>query len=913
MAAAHLEQLATRATELHLGERALLPMDAVLTAHRTLRDREFKHIGDETVPFTALDALDRRRTIVVRLNEAEYRFAETGDAGDVVHVDDGHLLFVLAGPKKVDIPLHGKYEVRVDSDGAPMAGSYDLVEARESIRAPTDTAQPFVVRLPVTGLSAEREAHRHALPVITLELQLLSMPVKATASAAKTGARLYNVLVRVKLRPSTKRRHHGTHAYSRSSRRFFNGPELELAYRMPSETVLTTEAYASIAKRLFETAGLSPADYTFSCYVTCKERPLVAHESNGSGVPDVYALGDLTQAFAAIAVVDEVLRVNARVAEVNLHSRRVLYDMLTASGATNVRDALLEVYSRGGERELPSVAHLLLHTSGLPAYAGMGMHDLQWMLADKGGLAPPETLEERFAALLRNKVALMAPPGATYEVSALGWAVLMFAMAGQEKSSAVVDALHALGASDRTRFATSPGDSTYQGVYRMYSGLSMDAASIARVCSHRTWFASLARDDQPSGMSAPAVVITKRFDWVSQLLTPRCTIRDGEMACGYGGWMSVEDAASGHHVVYAAGRHHADLTLVAFVPALGLSAVLAVRCRRPGAAPYPSARKLLSCLVPSMLSMLCKPGVELVPRLGAFPRLRFPKPSRAAALYAQRSADVIAGNGTLADDSPEVARYFKGRFVSLFDRDSTLEIAPRMTHPGPAMRYVATVTRGPWSAEYEVVNDRERLADPENPDAPRCGLRLVDPYTHNLSSPVYLSLLRSESEKQHYVPVVMLHGAAYTRDQFAASVRAHFDENSPEARARFARAKLAAEESAAHAAEVRARRDERRRVRARQDDESSGDDSDDEITAAPLLDADPMFMEIINGDIFSAIASDAPSKRTAGGRAQWGNWSAWIGSHYMLPKASTHAYPSGTRLYPLADHIPRDEPAVYYL
>ena len=376
------------------GNAKLAPLAALLDARKEIIDVHCSQVGNEMVPFTLLEAMERKRKVDIQVAGYRYAFDRNTRGAEVLEVDGGNeLLLVLEGPLNSQgvagdapsIPSRGDYAIRVDDSRTLIQGSYDLSDAEEqALRGPGASKRPkvgFLKRISLQSLQAQGVAVKEKLALVELELYVTYVAPKRGGGPAKPV--LQAVVLRVVMRPSRERLTRPT--LTRTDRRGMMPSDTQRsAYKAPaSSLVVHADERRKMADAML--GKFVERGDAFSLVVVRRGQRLLDIESEHGRT--VYSAGEMTQVLTTAAVVKHLLSRDAAHAagEVNMHSRRMLGDLLSETGAEETRQALAELYQRSGE-QLPSMAQLMTHTSGLPARAQLGLRDLQAMFADRGGL-----------------------------------------------------------------------------------------------------------------------------------------------------------------------------------------------------------------------------------------------------------------------------------------------------------------------------------------------------------------------------------------------------------------------------------------------------------------------------------------------------------------------------------------------
>lgn len=883
---ADLGALAHRACK---GNQKMTPLSALLDARREIIEVQCSPLGNEVVPFTLLEAVEKKRSVEVEVDGFRYAFGKQMRDSDVIEVDNGNqLLLVLQGPlnsrgeggEAPTIKTTSDFKIRVDNSSNILAGTYDISNAQEAtLRSTQGGKRPkvgYVAHIPLQSLEAQSIATKEKLALLELELYVTYAVGKRDSTRAVPV--LQAVVVRVVMRPSKGRLQRETLA--QTDRRGLMPSDTQLVPYKPAAGVTKN---ADERRRMADTmlGKLVERNDDFSAVVTRNGQRLLDVESGDKR--NVYSAGELTGALTTAAVVKHIMErpYSHPVGEVNLHSRRLLHDLLHETGATEVLAALTELYARTNE-ELPSVNQLLTHTSGLPARAQIGVRDLQAMFADRGGLEASGSMDRDFAMLLRNKVQLVSVPDGVYHESALNLAVVMFALPGWDKNASALQTIREMAGSDpdgTMAFANNATDPGYQGMYKLYAGLRSDAASMATALSHPGWFTQSSATPHKGGM-----------DWLQKLSEPRVLVsQEKKLAAGYGPWMN--GLLDGTPVRYAVGRYEKDIMMAVQLPGNGTTGVLALRKKtRP-----------LACAMPAMeaLTKLMKEmtGYADTPAEGASFALRLPPRTRAAAQERKRMVKTMALSGRVDEPDADLAKWFGGEMVGLLDRDATMEIAPEMRAPDMTKRYVLTLHHRDWTQKWTVLQDDDRAPDPENPNGARGGLRVVDSLTGAMTESIYMGLLRSSTDGARAEPLIMFRGYVFARRSFSGEVQAALDPSSREAHERKVARQAQLERQRAQLADVRKQRAARRRAMRTDGDQSSDEEgSDDEKESKDEQEGDVL---VEMGDLFQKLLNVV---NVGGQRSQMGNWHQYIGCDSCSKKAGMCAYPTGERIVAVNDY-----------
>ena len=157
--------------------------------------------------------------------------------------------------------------------------------------------------------------------------------------------------------------------------------------------------------------------------------------------------------------------------EVALDDPDALQRMLPPS----IFSALKQLY---GDGELPTLCHLLAHTSGLASAANFSPETIDAIFSTKADQADP--IEVFAEALLSTQI--VGSPGSNYLESSLGYALLAFALPTHDFMDPVKELMEAMKI-DQQHY----GADLEQGVYGSYAGLSMTTEGFLMFASHRGW------------------------------------------------------------------------------------------------------------------------------------------------------------------------------------------------------------------------------------------------------------------------------------------------------------------------------------------------------------------------------------------------------------------------------------------
>lgn len=854
-----LVEISAHARKLQTGPHRLAPIAALCAAAEHVRSEMYMPVGDERVPFTVLEAAGGgKRSIDVDVGGTRWTMQRGREA---VSADDTTLLVELVPVGEAGAPIPAKGTVQISVDSAPLLEyDYDLGEVRAALPPLEDTRQDWVYRLPLQGAAATDDAVDKKLALVELELRGAFKRDKR----GRVGIKLSTVAVRVISRPIAERAPMAAPASS-------TGLEPRMPVQPPPVPPRTDEPELRAAA-----ADLTAGDTTASVYIVrTGGRALFEH-----GSAAMVELGEATRALSAAAVVAYVLKhtETSRLSEIVLNDRAEVGRLLDASGATHVHEALRNLYARSGAT-MPSLIELLSDMAGLPTYAPHTTHDQHALVADSGGRPASGDVERDFAAVL-DKSTLVAAPGAVYHPSALGWAVLLFALPGWERNADVVRMLAELAGTEHgaeIAWPSAPNQPGFQSIYRLWAGMRASPAAVAHMLSHVGWFGA---------------TVGVEFDWLHVLLGERAPITP-RLAAASGGWMRIV-TPDGHRILAAAGTYDNTTTVLAVSPALGLSGIYV---ERSGAA---SAHDIAHRMARFMARLAGKPTVP------ALARVRATRPSVAAAAAAYRAAALLAASTNPKTQLPELQRHFSGTFVAVNEPATTLSIAVRATPPDQKQRAVLTLQRGAETAEFILAYDPDAPPNPADAGGMRGAMRLIDPLTHAVGDAVYFEMVQGANGRQE--PIVYALGRVFSRASYAEETRAHFDATSDVAQRR---ALAAAEKAAADKAAVEQRRAARRQQKmsvikdGEQSDDESGDEAgvsdDDEPSVEPL--------QLRIGDMYDALATTLPLNTA---RTQYGRWHAYIGTDRNRGAAMVHAYPAGGRAYPLGTWT-SGAPTPYYL
>ena len=830
MSSAAVDAIRTHAAQ--LCRKGVSPLPALLASVAHVKDELFMPIGDERVPWTLAEAASGKRSVVVDVAGSKWRNGSS--AAPVVSPDEAEVTLTLQhdGSKAPTIGRAGTVLVSVDNADA-VRYDYDLAEG-----VTPAMGDMWAFELPLQGRETQRA---DGIALVALVLR---------GSSKSGGAiRLSGVELRVQLRKVRRE------AMTLPS----NPAALEAPVAVPPTAPrLTPAEQAAARKAAFGADDVGDKD---TLVVRAGNRAL--YES-GPDTPE--SLGGASRALTAAAVVQAAFAASPNTTGGTvLADRTLVARMLGAAGSTNVRDAFLGIYKRAGY-EPPSLAELLSDTAGLPAYVPHTTARQHAMVADAGGDVPSGDLEKDFAAALAA-VTPLAEPGAVYHPSPLGWAVLLFALPGGERSDALARTMAAMARGEHAgvvSWPASPGEPGYQSVYKLWGGMRASAGALAHMLAHPGWF---------GGSSAHV-----ELGWLHALLRVRAPA--GPLGAACGGWLHAR-TADGHHVVATCGTYERTTTTLVLMPALGVAGVLVVRSGAPLAAP-----RATDCMARFMAALVGVRGPT-----GSYEPMPVPASARRVA---QRSAALVAASSSPALQLPELVRKFSGRFVALNEPETALTIALEMAPPSPAgLRYVLTLERG--SAErtkYLMVYDPEAAPNPADVSGTRGAMRLVDPKTHTVTEHVYFDMVDGPDGRAE--PLVYVLGRVFGREALAEETRAFFDSTSDVAFRRRAALEAARKEQRAAAAAARA---EKKRLRANmlRDGDQSDDDDDDDNAENDAASDDEAPVEIIAADMFDALAGAA----AGGARTQYGRWHSYIGTERNRAAALLHAYPAGERTYPL--------------
>jgi hypothetical protein len=821
---------AIRAHAAQLCRKGVPPLPALLAGVEHVQNELFLPVGDERVPWTLAEAASGQRRVVVDVAGSKWRNA---GGAPVVSPDESEVTMTLQhdGTKAPTIGRAGTVLVSVDNADA-VRYDYDLAEG-----VTPATGDVWAFELPLQGSETQRA---DGLALVALVLRGVSKPGDA--------ARLSGVELRVQLRKVRRA------AATLPS----NAAALEAPVPAPPTAPrLNPAEQAAARKAAFGADDVGDKD---TLVVRAGNRALYE-----SGPDTAESLGGASRALTAAAVVQAALAAspNATGGTV-LADRTLVARMLGAAGAPNVRDAFLAIYKRAGY-ETPSLAELLSDSSGLPAYVPHTTARQHAMIADAGGDKASGDLEKDFAAALAVATPL-AEPGAVYNPSPLGWAVLLFALPGGERSDALARTMTAMARGEHAgtiSWPAAPGEPGYQSVYKLWGGMRASAGALAHMLAHPGWF---------GGSSAHV-----ELGWLHALL--RVRVPAGPLGAACGGWLHTR-TADGHHVVATCGTHERTTTVLTLMPALGVSGVLVVR----SGSPLP-AQRYTDCMARFMAALV---GVR--EPTGVYEPMPAPVRVRRAA---ERSATLTTASSSPTLQLPELTRKFAGRFVALNEPNMALTLALEMAPPSPAaLRYVLTLERGAERTKFVLVYDPEAPPNPADVSGTPGAMRLVDPKTHAVTEYVYFDMV--EGAGGRIEPLIYVLGRVFGREGMADEMRAFFDSTSDVAFRRRAALEAARKEQRAAAAAARA---EKKRMRASvlRDGDQSDDDEDEAASDGEAADDDDNDVVIIAADMFDALAGAAGG----GARTQYGRWHSYIGTERNRAAALLHAYPAGERTYPL--------------
>ena len=869
-------------------------LDAALAAKQHLGLQQY--IPDRPVQWTLLEQLQRDPSrIGVQFGGVAYRSASTR----LLQADDGTLLLPLetvepALRRKHDTPMEGEYSITLQGQDQPwsVSGEYNLGEPLQALAPQGLTnrgaGECFALTLPITGLVGEQEVAQHQLPASWLEVGARVAKNKQQTIRGET----YALVLRVDPRPDAAAVLPARMQFAPSSKQFwYTMPAYSTQYEPPAPRDISNDELEQAGRELIAAAGAETGD-GFSLYVFRDGKQLLGLESAGNAAASrEYDIGELTQLLTVPALINYALSTasNRSMAETILHNTEWLGAALREHNAAELAAALEALYRRNNS-PMPTLAQMLSHTSGLPCHPTPGMHDLQWMLTDTEEMSPTGDLQRDLAQMIQNKTQLLDKPGAFYHPSALAFAILAFTLPG-DSAAPVLETVRTLSGGAGS-FARRQSDSNYQGAYFLYSGLRIDAASLARALARNAFFEYSARREPLA--DAP------HMNWLWKLARPRTPLRRGQLAAGYGAWMSsvINAPDTGRQIpaAYAVGRADRTMCAVVQLPVTGAMALLCIEKQRER---IPCALETLHRMA-KMLDSLH--GQQ--PQSGTGPQYRMPDESREM-MQSRRRAERILQTMGAASDRNESMQPLLGRWYSLADRDTIVDLEIRPTPPERVPRYLLTVRRAGMEAQYIVVYDAERAADAESPAQMPGGLRVIDPVTHQLSAPLDAVMLRSQKHTSRTETILLFDGMFLVREQMFKDVAVRYDPMNTDARRR-AMAMAAQKESR------RRRKSERKRaqllaVRAalRDDDLSSDDDEEEQLGRE--MDADDDDDEEDDNereyaseqlDIFSALNEPIDGDRTAHGR-----WHKYMGTERISKKAVWLAYPVGERLYVLAEYI----------
>jgi len=838
--------VAIRAQAGELRRQGMAPLSALLAGVNHARDEKFIHVGDERVPWTVAEiAGGGKRSIDVEVGGSHWQnrpvvlASEAADQSDVLV----ELVREAPAPTKAPVlPAAGAVSISVDG-AAARRFEYDLKEVRSMLPPTGDGKQTWELTLPLQG-DATTAADGIALVSLVLRGNF------GRSRSDRQEARLEGVAIRVQLRQVRRAASAPAVAPANSAAL---APAVAPALQLPADAVTDATKAAARAELL---DGLDTRNVSM-CVARAGGRVLF---ECGSG--EAESLGEATRALTAAAIVQYALSVSRGTpGNVVLNDRTLVPQLLEKSGAMHVRDAYVGAYKRAGY-EPASLMQLLSDTAGLPTYAPHTPAHLHAAVADAGGIAASGDIEADFAAAL-ELTPVLAEPGAVYNPSAVGWAVLLFALPGWERNEAVPRTMASLAGVDHRDNVVWPAgvvDAGYQGIYRLWSGMRASAGAATHMLSHPGWFHADVSGD---------------MGWLGALLHRRVGAgHHMDAACG--GWMHMR-SADGYHVVAANGAHNGTLTTLVLMPAHNVSGVCIVR--RSGAL---TPRRIVDRLARFMAAMVgARPA-------GAFVMLAPAECSRRAQ---QRAAVLLAASSANAMKIADLTDKFGGRFVAVNEPDLSITLGKSQVPPSPAeMRYTLVLERGGSErVEYVLVYDADAPANPAaDADTPRGALRTVDPVTHALGEPVYFDLVSNGDRTEAFVSVF---GRVFARQTVVDEARAHYDVNSAPAVLRRETEKVAAairlRDTEAARAERRAR--QRNKLRDGEQSDSDGDsDSDSDVD-----DSGPV--AFVRADLFDALATSAPP----GKRVQYGRWHQYVGTERNQAAAMLHAYPAGGRVYPV--------------
>lgn len=901
MSVAVLADLGADAARLYDGGESSL--DAALAAKQQ-KSRQV-YVANEPCNWSLLEQLRQDPAQVrVQLGQVQYQAAEPR----LLQGDSDTLVLPLQPvepslrERKHSLPIEGDYSVRVGNNNQEhtVRGSYNLGEVLNALAPEGLSAQQpdrcVALALPLAGLVDEQLTAAHQLPTAWLEVGA-RISRKNLQQADAHGALL-------RIDPRGTVRVGAPQIFSPSSRAFWYATPGSSAgaYTPPAPRELSSAQLQQAAAELTKQLAGAPGDH-YSMYVYRDGKQLLALESgNKAASSRDYDIGELTQLLTVPALIQYALSTapNARLAEVILHQPGWLGAALRAQQANELADAVESLYRRN-QAPMPTLAQLLTHTSGLPHRVQLGVNELQWMITGAAASAGSVgALQRELAQMIDNKTQLLARPGEIYHPSALAFALLAFTVPG-EKAAPLLETVQAL-AGDTARFASSRSDSNFQGAYFLYSGLRVEAAALARALARPAWFEHSA-DREPLA-AAP------HMNWLWRTARPQTTLRDGQVAAGYGAWMTsalpMPERGADARVVaaYAVGTHEQTVCTVVQLPQTGAMALLCVEKSSQGT---PNSWPATLETVQRMAALLDSLH-DAQPQRGMAPQFRMPDESRAMMLARQRAERVLQTTGT-ARQRVESMQPLLGDYRSLTDEDSTATLALRETAPGRVQRYVLTVRRGVQTAEYLVVYDAERAADRESPTQAPGGLRVIDPFTHVLSSPVDFAELQSARLTDRSELVMMFDGAVYGRQTLFDDMVVRFDESDPRARSRAASAVAQREKRRARLLALQKARAEAKRTQHRDDDLSSDDEDDGGMTLVRLAGEQDYDDERDNIDDEQAVAASsdlfvALDQSIGGDRTKCGRWHRWLGTDRNVRKSVWLAYPAGARLYVLAEYVP---------
>lgn len=867
---------------------------------------------NEQCNFSLVSATMNKSKITFVLGEATvFSFNPATGVGKVAPINDNETVFQMAPTNDGKGFAQGtnNWKVMVN-DEVVFSGCvdcFDQIMAAHTAVADQKSSHRWTVRLPLYSAAGLEECTRLRLPVHEVHLALGSKQHRSKktfeikikevlffAFGSPTSA-WFNPQGQHTQRLVAQVSHTGM--YSAASFSSFKAPEPT----MLGASELQMRGSKTVQSILVALGSTTVDKYSLSVYQ--RDRALFTIESGGDTSRHRYALGSVSEVVFAAAFVDYVNKSGiVKSPIVDFNDPDLLEILLERSGARNVLAGLRSLYSSTKQR--PSISQLMCHSSGLPAHAPLLAEHLKQAVLRGSGFAEKQqqqvfSLEAAFGQMLTQDIQLEAPPGARVSPSALGYALLSFALPNWHESTSLTATLDALGLSG-FEYGNDPSSDAYQGIYRLGSGMTLDAQTLARALSggNNTWFRSSVSQKRADGL-----------DFLQEMLVPRYTInKKAKLSASFGWTHSVVQSTRGSsvHVASAVSTLVSGETVAAImIPALEVSAVFALKNTSTLVQFNAAAMKQL---VDGVLDTQMGSGVSTT----TF-KYHMPPFHQTAVVFARQCSDALHTGCIVEQEDTTLNSYYNGEFVSVFDEEAvTMSIGIEFTQPGDKRRYVLTLKWHDRITKWLLAFDKHGSVAPNKEE--RGVYRIVDPTNQKfLGAYVYFQSIASTkrnggaSASVIREPIVSFDGRVFARVTLVEKIRRFGEPSSLEQRQTLVvEIKRREEQRAALAAKKTKKAQRKQRQPKKRSDSSSSDsssDSDEDTTDKDQDDAatkrfkqaianqEDFFLVLssIDNDVANETTSPEdighprrprnrppPPRRHHGGHRHSGFWPGWL-------------------------------------